>query len=93
MAPLEFTRGISARMNAEGKETSPVVEGEIRAAIKELHSYGIEALTVSLLNSYANPLHERRIKEIAQNIIPTCRSPSRRKYFPNFANTSARSRR
>lgn len=71
LAPLELTRGISARMNARGEETSPLDEAEVRRYVKELHDAGIEALTVSLINSYANPAHERRIKEIVQQMYPT----------------------
>jgi N-methylhydantoinase A len=70
MAPLEYTRGVSARMSAKGVEQSPLDEAEIQKAIKELKDAGIEALTVALINSFANPGHEQRIKEIAQEMYP-----------------------
>jgi N-methylhydantoinase A len=70
LAPLELTRGVSARMSAKGEEMTPLDEAEVRAYIKELSEAGIEALTISLINSFANPAHERRIKEIAQQIHP-----------------------
>ena len=65
LAPLEYTRGISARTNAKGVEQVALDEAEVRKAIKELHDGGIEALTVALINSFANPAHEQRIKQIA----------------------------
>src|SRR5262249_18820324 len=39
-------------------------------AIRELHDAGIEALTIALINSFANPAHEQRIKEIVQALYP-----------------------
>ncbi len=70
LAPLYLTRGVSCRMSAKGSETAPVDEAEIRAFIRELHDAGIEALTVSLINSFANNSHERRIRDIAAELYP-----------------------
>src|SRR5690606_33856996 len=70
MAPLELTRGVSARMSARGEQISPLDEQEVRRHIDDLHRAGIEALTVALINSFANPAHERRIKQIAEQMYP-----------------------
>lgn len=70
MAPLEYTRGIGARTSAKGVEQVPLDEGEVRGQIKDLHDAGIEALTVALINSFANPAHELRIKAIAAEMYP-----------------------
>jgi N-methylhydantoinase A len=70
MAPLEFTRGVSARMSARGKELALLDEEEVRRHIKSLYDGGIEALTVALINSFANPGHEQRIKQIAEELYP-----------------------
>jgi N-methylhydantoinase A len=70
LAPLYLTRGASCRMSAKGAETSPVDEAEIRAFVKELRDEGIEALTISLINSFANGEHERKIRDIAQEMYP-----------------------
>ncbi|MBI1761023.1 MAG: hydantoinase/oxoprolinase family protein [Acidobacteria bacterium] len=70
MAPLEYTRGVSARMSAKGAEMSPLDEAEVRQHIKDLHHAGIEALTVALINSFANAAHEQAIKVIAQELYP-----------------------
>ncbi|MCI0337376.1 MAG: hydantoinase/oxoprolinase family protein [Acidobacteria bacterium] len=70
LAPLEYTRGISARMSAKGVEMVPLDEAEVRRTIKELHDGGIEALTVALINSFADPAHEQRIKVIAHEMYP-----------------------
>lgn len=70
LAPLEYTRGVSARMSAKGAEMSPLDEAEARQHIQDLHDAGIEALTVALINSFANADHEQRIKAIAQEMYP-----------------------
>ena len=70
LAPLELTRGISARMSARGEVQSPVDEKEVRGYIRELHAAGIEALTVSLINAYASPSHEQQVQKIAHQMHP-----------------------
>lgn len=70
MAPLEYTRGVNARMSAKGAEMTPLDEAEVRQHIKDLHDAGIEALTVALINSFANAAHEQAIKVIAQEMYP-----------------------
>ncbi len=70
LAPLYLTRGVSCRMTAKGAESSPIDEAEIRAFVKELHDAGIEALTISLINSFASGAHERKIREIANEMFP-----------------------
>jgi N-methylhydantoinase A len=70
LAPLYLTRGVSCRTTAKGVETSPIDEAEIRGFIKDLKDAGIEALTVSLINSFASNAHERRIRDIAAEMYP-----------------------
>jgi N-methylhydantoinase A len=70
LAPLELTRGLSARMSARGEELVPLDEAEARVHVAALHGAGVEALTVSLLNAYANPAHERRVKAISAEMFP-----------------------
>jgi N-methylhydantoinase A len=70
LAPLYLTRGVSCRTTAKGVETSPIDEAEVRGFIKELKDAGIEALTVSLINSFASNVHERKIRDIAAEMYP-----------------------
>jgi len=70
LAPLHLTRGVSARMSARGEEMHPLEDDEARVFIRELHDQGVEALTVSLINSYSNPVHERRIRDLAVEMYP-----------------------
>lgn len=71
IADLIYTRGAKERMTAKGKVYKEIDENDVRSKIKELYSEGIESLTISLLNSYANNKHEIKIREIATSIDPT----------------------
>ncbi len=70
MAPLECTREIPERIGADGSVVEPLDEAATRAALEALKSQGIEALTVSLINSFTNGDHERRVAELAAEIMP-----------------------
>ncbi len=70
MAPLSCTIEAHERVGARGDIVMPLDEKKLRASLKQLASKGIEALTVSLINSFANDKHERRIKAIAAEVLP-----------------------
>jgi N-methylhydantoinase A len=70
LAPLEYTRGIAARQNAKGEIDPALDETEVRDYTRELHAAGIEALTVSLLNSFANPELEIQVRRIVHSMYP-----------------------
>lgn len=69
LAALEDTVTIKGRMDADGKEVRPIDEAQAREALKQLKSQGVEAVTISLINAYANGAHEKRIGEIAAEIL------------------------
>ena len=60
LASLADTRGIPERMNARGEVVRPLDVAKAERLIDDLCSSGIEALTISLMHSYANAEHERR---------------------------------
>jgi N-methylhydantoinase A len=69
-ASLEDTREAKERMSARGEVVEPVDREQVKAIVRELVDSGVESLTVSLINSYANPAHEREIKEIIEELHP-----------------------
>ena len=69
MAPLELTVEADERTAADGSIVDPLDEDALREALAFLKSRGIEALTVCLINSFANPTHENRIKAIAEQVL------------------------
>ncbi|MDE0944818.1 MAG: hydantoinase/oxoprolinase family protein [Alphaproteobacteria bacterium] len=62
LADLELTRGITERVSARGDVITPLDEAMARQAVRELIDAGVESITVSLMHSYANPDHERRLR-------------------------------
>jgi N-methylhydantoinase A len=70
IAAVEDTRALTGRIGADGGVVRPLDEDAARAAIAELRDRGVEALTVSLLNSYANPEHERAVAQLASEQAP-----------------------
>lgn len=70
MAPLECTREIPERIGADGQVVEPLDEAATREALEALKAHGIEALTVSLINSFTNSVHERRVAELAAQVMP-----------------------
>ena len=59
-------KGITERITAEGEILVPLDEDEVRAAIHQFRKWQVEAISVCLLWSVANPCHERRIAEIIE---------------------------
>ena len=70
MAPLACTIEADERVSAKGEVVKKLDEKSLRTSLRKLKSQNIEALTVSLINSFANTAHERRVREIAQEELP-----------------------
>src|SRR6185369_10025592 len=45
-------------------------DADVRAQLERLAGGGIQALAVSLINSFADPAHERRIGALAAEVLP-----------------------
>ncbi len=69
LAALEDTVTVRGRMNAAGEEVRPLDEEDVRTALTQLKAQGVEAITVSLINAYANGAHEKRIGNIARDMV------------------------
>ena len=83
-AALEHTREAKERIDTRGNVVTPLDEEALRQTLRDLVSRGIEALTVSLINSYANPVHEKRVKAIAQEMFPTLPITASAEVLPEF---------
>jgi N-methylhydantoinase A len=69
IAPLALTVEADERMGAKGDIVREVNEAQVRGELERLKARGIEALTVSLINSYANDANEQRVKAIAEDVM------------------------
>ncbi|MCL6438698.1 MAG: hydantoinase/oxoprolinase family protein [Rubrobacteraceae bacterium] len=64
------TVGINERIGPDGGVLVPLDEEEVREAVKSLVERGVESLAIGFLNSYVNPAHERRTREIVRELYP-----------------------
>lgn len=70
LAALEDTVEVIERMGADGLTVVELDEEDVRTQLRTLARRGVEALSISLINSYTNPAHELRIAEIAAEELP-----------------------
>jgi N-methylhydantoinase A len=70
LADIPDTRGIVERIGADGQVVIPLDEEDLRRKVRELVDRGIESLAITFLNSYLNPLHERRARDIVAELYP-----------------------
>lgn len=70
LADLENTVEVIERIGADGEVVTELDEADVRAQLTKLKKRDIEALSISLINSYTNDAHEKRIAEIASEIFP-----------------------
>ena len=70
LAPLACTIEADERIDAKGAVVTELNEADLRQQLQKLRSKNIEALTVSLINAYANDRHEKRIRALATEEMP-----------------------
>ncbi|MDQ7038394.1 MAG: hydantoinase/oxoprolinase family protein, partial [Aquificota bacterium] len=64
LVPRELRFGIKGRMDKKGRILEDLDPEEIEDLARKLKDLGVEAVAVSLLHSYANPDHERKVGEV-----------------------------
>jgi N-methylhydantoinase A len=70
VVPLELVREVPGRIGPDGAELSPIDVDAVRRVAEEFKSMGIDAIAVSLLNSYRNPAHEELVRDIIAEAYP-----------------------
>jgi N-methylhydantoinase A len=70
LAALDDTVEVPQRIGARGELVREFNEVAVRQALRTLVDRGVEAITLALINSYVNPAHERRIRELAAEEVP-----------------------
>lgn len=67
--PAEDCFEVTERMDATGAVVTPLDEESVRAVADEIRARGITAVAITLLHSYANAVHERRVAEIVSEVL------------------------
>ena len=70
LAPLACTIEAEERIGADGKVVRGLDAKALEKAMAHLKAENIEALTVSLINSYANAKHEKAVERVARKALP-----------------------
>ncbi|MGW5385745.1 hydantoinase/oxoprolinase family protein [Nocardia sp. NPDC003963] len=58
------------RLDSHGTVVVPLDETSVRAVATQIRDRGIESVAITLLHSYANPIHEERVAQIVQEVLP-----------------------
>ena len=70
LVPIPMIAGVRERLDAVGNVLMPLDEDDLREKIRNLVDRGAQSFVVSLVNSVANPMHERRIQEVLLEEYP-----------------------
>ena len=70
LAPGRFRKEVRERIGATGDVIVPLDEASVRTALASLAAQGVEAIAVCLLFSFLDPTHERRVRDIAAEMLP-----------------------
>jgi len=71
LAPRRRSLEVRERMDARGNIVRQLDEDHVReVAVRLVEEHKVEAVVVCYLHSYANPVHERRTREILQECYP-----------------------
>jgi len=61
LLPVDRCFGLHERVTAQGNKLQGISPEELQNTLKHLHRHKVEAVAVSLINSYANPVNEKNI--------------------------------
>lgn len=70
LAPLECTIEVPERLDSNGDIIRALDEGALRRKLDILKKEKVEAVTVCLINSFANNIHEKKVGEIVAEQMP-----------------------
>lgn len=70
IVPRHLVRGVPGRLDVDGKEIEELDEEATREVVRWFKKKGISTLGVSLLHSYANPVHEEQVRDIIAEEYP-----------------------
>ncbi|MCO5071608.1 MAG: hydantoinase/oxoprolinase family protein [Rhizobiaceae bacterium] len=68
--PRHLTKTVAGRIDARGRELTPLSLEDVRKAAAEFRDLGVQAVAVGLLWSVVNPAHELAVQEIFEKELP-----------------------
>ncbi len=70
LVPRSLRFEVTERITSDGKVIQDLEEKDVQKVLSELLELGIESLAVCLLNSYENPVHEKKIQAMVKQLAP-----------------------
>ena len=70
LVPRHLRVTVNERVDARGNIRQPLDPADAERAVRRLLDQGVQAIAVCLLHAYANPAHERLLKEIIETLAP-----------------------
>ena len=70
LVPRHRRLEIGGRIGAKGEEVEPITEADLKKVIEELRALDVEAVAISLMHSYANDSHEKRVEAAIKAAFP-----------------------
>ena len=72
LIPRHMIVGIKERVAADGRVVRPLDEEDALAKLRHLVNLGAQGFVICLINSYANPVHEQKVRELIRRQYPEC---------------------
>jgi N-methylhydantoinase A len=70
LVPRSLRFEVTERITSDGRIIIDLEEKNVQTVLSELLELGIESLAVCLLNSYENPVHEKKIQAMVKQLAP-----------------------
>jgi N-methylhydantoinase A len=70
LVPRYLRKGVKERIDSRGRITTPLDEESLRVAIDVFKKEQVEAIVVSFLFSFLNPIHELKAAELCRSLYP-----------------------
>ena len=70
LVPRYLRVEVNERIGADGQVVRPLDEASVKQVINYLKEQNVEAIAVSLIFSFRNPNHERRIRDLCRELFP-----------------------
>jgi N-methylhydantoinase A len=79
-----YRKVVTERIGPAGEILVPLAEDEVADAARELRERGVEAVVIGFINSYRNPVHEERARQIVLSVWPEVFVTTSASVFPQF---------
>lgn len=70
LVPKGLVKEVRGRILHSREVVEPLCEEDVLQAISELAQEDVKSIAICLLNSYVNPEHERKVKQIVEKALP-----------------------